>query len=267
MMSTSTIVCPTDFSETAENAIEYASAFARYLDARIVLVHVMHIPAVDVFSPSNMMKDMMDDLQKDTDRKLDSLCAELNSKHGLSFEYRSKFGFAAEVICELAEEQEARIVCMGTMGKSNVLDRFLGSISYETVKKSKIPVLVVPRACKFQEITRIAVGNDNKESLENDVEELFELFKSFNPQIEIINVDTSAGSDYKWELKWEEKNIKIIEIEAQFADKAISRYVDENQTRLLALKRHHRSFIENLFHKSTIKRVLGESHIPALVFN
>ncbi len=261
------IICPTDFSKTANNAVHYASHFAEYLNAKILVIHVMHVPAVDVYSPANVMNDMMEVQSEGANRKLKELCQELSSKYECIYEYKSAFGFAAEVICELAEKEESRMICMGTTGGSNMINRFLGSVSYETVKRSKVPVLVVPSECKFKPIDRIVVGNDNKESLEQELDELRSLCHFFTPKIDIVTIEKEDEPSYDPELKWEEGDMRIIEIESHLIGDAICRYVDENKIDLLALKRHQRNFIENLFHKSTIKQVLGDSHIPSLIFN
>lgn len=261
------IICPTDFSSTANNAIHYASHFAEFLNARIILLHIMHVPAVDVYSPANVMNDMMDAQRKASEKRLDNLCQELTSEYECSFEYQCDFGFAAELICDWAEREKAGMVCMGTTGSSNIINRFLGSVSYETVKRSKVPVLVVPAECSFKPVDSIVVANDNVESLENELDELKELSHFFKPRIDIVTVEREEEPSYEPEVKWEEDDMRIVEISSHLISEAICRYVDENDIRLLALKRHQRNFIENLFHKSTIKQVLGDSHIPTLVFN
>ena len=59
------------------------------------------------------------------------------------------------------------------------------------------------------------------------------------------NVDTIAGEDIAAEL---------------------NEYVWENDLQLIALKRHKRSFINNLFHKSVSKQLAITSKMPVLLF-
>ncbi|MFY0643969.1 MAG: universal stress protein [Bacteroidia bacterium] len=261
------LVCPTDFSVTANNAVHYASQLAEFLNTKIILVNVLHVPAVDVYSPANVMSEMMDAQRQGSKVQLEALIEELQDKYECSYEYRIEFGFAAEVICEIANENRARLISMGTNGSSMAINRFLGSVSYETVKRSEVPVLVVPADCEFKRWDKIVVANDQKESLKDEMAELGELSKYFESAMDIVTVEKDDDTPYEIEVKNIKGKTKVVEIESTKVAPSICRYVDENDIKLLALKRHQRSFLENLFHKSTIKQVLGKSNIPALVFN
>ncbi|SFU31683.1 universal stress protein [Alicyclobacillus macrosporangiidus] len=60
-----------------------------------------------------------------------------------SVTFRHMFGDPCRCICEVAEEETADVVVMGSNGKG-VLDRLLmGSVSRGVVDRSKVPVLVV----------------------------------------------------------------------------------------------------------------------------
>ena len=261
------IICPTDFSVAANNAVSYASKLAEVIKAKIVLLNVLHVPAVDVYSPANVMNDMMEAQRKGAEVHLNSLIEELSEGHQCDYEYRIEFGFASELICQLAKELNARLVCMGTNGSSMAINRFLGSVSYETVKRSEVPVLVVPANAAFKAWDKIVVTNDKKDSLLDEMIELGELGSYFDSSMDIITVEKDDDTPYEMEVKNIKGKTRIIEIESDNIARSICRYVDENDIKILALKRHQRGFLENLFHKSTIKQVLGDSNIPALVFN
>jgi nucleotide-binding universal stress UspA family protein len=47
----------------------------------------------------------------------------------------------------------------------------------------------------------------------------------------------------------------------------IAKFVSEHEVDLLAVKRHHRNFLERLLHKSVTKQVLEDVKVPMLVFN
>src|SRR5918993_2273442 len=38
------ILCPVDFSDTSQHALEHAFAFARWYEARVTVLHVMSVP-------------------------------------------------------------------------------------------------------------------------------------------------------------------------------------------------------------------------------
>ena len=261
------IVCPIDFSNTSDNALNYAAQFAVRVDSYVILAHVLHVPAVDVYSPANVLSSMMDTQRETTEKRLANLCEELQSEHKCKFNYRVEFGFAADVIAEIAEKEGAMMICMGTNGRSAVISRFLGSVSYETSKRSHCPVLVIPEKAEYRRIKKITVAYDHKDKIQEELSELHALFGHYAYDTDVITVSANGSGSYKCSIKNEEGGFRTLEIEDSSAASGICHYLKNSVTGLLVLKRHQRNFIENLLHKSTIKQVIGDSNTPMLILN
>jgi nucleotide-binding universal stress UspA family protein len=63
---------------------------------------------------------------------------------GVSCTHILKQGIAGDTILEYSDEKNADYIVVGSHGRSGVYDVFIGSLTKEITKKSKIPVLVVP---------------------------------------------------------------------------------------------------------------------------
>lgn len=262
-----TVVCPTDFSDNAFNALDFSAQLCKELNAKLLLVHVLHVPAVDVYSPANILTEMMDTQRKVSDSKLETLAETLVEKYDVPTAVRSEFGFAAELIVNVAEGVDASLICLGTRGTHSSIERFLGSVSYDVAKTSNRPVMVIPEEAEFSGMKKWVVANDKTEPIDHELEDIQTLFEAYDPQMDIITVHTEGKDEFKVEVEQDNGSLRIVNIYAGNVSEGICRYVDESAANCLGLKRHQRNFIHNLLHRSTIKDVLGKSHIPVLVSN
>ena len=260
------IICPTDFSGTAGNAALYAAELASELGLDLVLFHALHVPAVDVYSPANVLNQMMDVQRKAANTKLEAVKEELEG-YSCEISLRVDFGFAPELISEAAEELSASLICMGNNGESGALNRFLGGVSYETVKRSTVPVLLIPGEVRFQGWKKVVVANDRTEDMSTEMSDLFHLSEHFHPQMDVITVQEGSPTEVTYETVHKEGGICTVNVQAPEVVQGICTYLEKESASVLAVKRHHRNFLENLLHKSTIKALLGSTHIPVLVFN
>jgi nucleotide-binding universal stress UspA family protein len=59
-------------------------------------------------------------------------------------EHLMKQGVSGDIILEYAKNKNAQYIVMGSHGRSNMYDVFVGSLTKELTRKSQIPVLVIP---------------------------------------------------------------------------------------------------------------------------
>jgi nucleotide-binding universal stress UspA family protein len=137
------IVCPVDFSEASEYALDYASDFASRLGARIDLVHVYQLPTYAlpdgaVFTGADFENKLTGELQKQLDE-----ITERTRKRGLETESQLLRGVPHKEIVRFAQDQEADLVVMGTHGRAGIEHILLGSVAERVVRTSPIPVVTV----------------------------------------------------------------------------------------------------------------------------
>lgn len=139
------ILVPTDLSEGAEEALDYACELARKLDATIHLVNVIGIPALGVPELGvALTATVIDSMIADNQKAIDELAARKCAGSNLG-QVLLKTGDARDVINQTALEVGADLIVMGTHGRRGVSRALLGSIAEVVVRTAPCPVLTVRR--------------------------------------------------------------------------------------------------------------------------
>ncbi|MCG3117448.1 MAG: universal stress protein [Candidatus Manganitrophus sp. SA1] len=137
----SRILVPTDFSECSSDALDYAMALAKPLNAELILAHVIEpfpYTAVNAIAFINYEERLIPEVR--------SLLDELSKRplrEKLSVETHLSTGTASREIIRLAEREEADLIVMGTHGRTGIDHLFTGSVAEKVVRLSPCPVLTV----------------------------------------------------------------------------------------------------------------------------
>jgi nucleotide-binding universal stress UspA family protein len=136
------ILVPTDLSEGAEYALDYACDLARLLEAEVHLLNVISIPALGVPELGvALTASMIDQLVVDNQAAIDQL-AETRStaKRG---QVMVRTGDARDVINQTAKELGIDLIVMGTHGRRGISRALLGSVAETVVRTAPCAVLTV----------------------------------------------------------------------------------------------------------------------------
>jgi len=138
-----TILVATDFSEHADQALEYAAGLAAKLGASLHLVHATAIPgfgAHDIgLAYTQMAIDEMTKAARDT---LDAQAARYRDRVSIESS-RVELGDARDVIERVAEQIDADLIVMGTHGRRGLRRMLLGSVAESVVRSAPCPVLTI----------------------------------------------------------------------------------------------------------------------------
>jgi len=139
-----TILVPTDFSDSANAALERANEFAEAFDARIVLLHVVDLhyqlmPSGVLVVPTPIPGSVMRRTEERAREALDALAAKM-PRVGRRIVRR---GHAREVTLAVADAVEADLIVMGTHGRRGVKHLFIGSVAEYVVRHARVPVATV----------------------------------------------------------------------------------------------------------------------------
>ena len=158
------ILVPTDFSATADAALEYAYVLAERFGASIELLHVLDDPFVAdgmaaeayISEAPALRSAMLHDAQK-------RLRHRAAAREGFpTVETEVLFGHGARTIAEYAAERGTDLIVMGTHGRTGFAHLLLGSVAERLVRTSPCPVLTV----------RHPEAKAHREALVYDVEHL-----------------------------------------------------------------------------------------------
>lgn len=144
MIQLQKILVPTDFSDNARIALDYAAELARSRNAEVLLVHVMEPPIYPVsfgVGPTNLPL-MEQDIRRHVEEALERLRREA---FGDTIRCRCivREGQPFVEIVKAAREEGADMIVISTHGHSGIKHLLLGSTAERVVRKAPCPVLTV----------------------------------------------------------------------------------------------------------------------------
>lgn len=268
----------TDFSETSNLAFTYLLDFLNDRKLSIDLVHVFDIPITMSSSQfpravEGLITERGDALrQKLTswrDRIPDEQTGELHVIYGV---------YPSTEIVELATRIKTDLIVMGLRQKYSMVDRLIGTVTANTISKSKVPVLAIPQGAVFQPIRNIIfptiMGIDDQLS-QAEEEALFKLidFANFSggTKVNFIHIQTDTKDEQsRIDIIFNDVPFKGIEYTRSYAphvDEGVLKFLEDGKADLLAFYRPHRTFWERLYHSSLTRKLLFKSRTPLLIFH
>jgi len=138
------ILVPMDSSPLAEEVLPHIQPLAKSFNTEVILLQVMVEP-VDAFAvPVSQLSPPKSVQRKQTKIRtyLKNICARLE-KDGINATYLIRSGGVPETILDVARFMEADLIAMSTHGHSPTRLFLLGSVTYQVVRHSPLPVLVI----------------------------------------------------------------------------------------------------------------------------
>ncbi|VAW14186.1 putative universal stress protein UspA [hydrothermal vent metagenome] len=272
------IILPTDFSDNAYNAIDYAVHLFKDVETTFYLLHT-YTPAVYrveylMHSPSQI--GLGDTLQSKAIVELEELQQRLekefkNPKH--TYVSHSSFNLLVDEVLETIENEKADMVIMGTQGATRAKEIFLGSNTVHVIKKASCPVIAVPSHFKYEKPKEILFPTDYEVDYKREqLQELIEIAKTHISSIEVIHVST--GYDLtEIQLKYKKQLDHIFtEIAHLFHDMpnqevitAINAFQMKKRMNLLVMIKNKHTFLERLFIDPIIKKIGFHINVPFMV--
>jgi nucleotide-binding universal stress UspA family protein len=141
---TRSILCGVDDSSHARLALRRAARLAEALGLRLVVAHVVQppLPAPGIGLTARQLPAVpIDALLAAGEATLATL---LDDEGIGDVERRVLLGFAADRLADLADDEAAELVVVGSRGRGAVKAALLGSVSTALIGVARCPVLVVP---------------------------------------------------------------------------------------------------------------------------
>lgn len=144
------ILVPVDFSPSSEAALLSALELAEKLACPLVVLHVVHDlgQAPGYYAHMKGRKKQIRRMEDVASEMLEDFIADLRRKHkhatGLGkLQTMMAVGLPVTRVLEAAEKIHARMIVMGSMGRTGLSHVLLGSKAEQIVRLAPIPVLIV----------------------------------------------------------------------------------------------------------------------------
>ncbi|SKC83556.1 universal stress protein [Ohtaekwangia koreensis] len=274
MKNIKNILCPTDFSPAAQNAIAYAAKLAQIVQGDLTLLHVQ---SVFDFTPASLVSGKKI-LLTNAVEQLETQCTEVSRAFKISCypEVESSASKLSTVIHEKAKNFD--IIVMGTDGADDWYQFFGGSNTYNAIARSETPLLLIPSGYIFSEIKTMVYAFDYLKERHLPITHLLPIVKALNCKLTILQVIEEAYSqDVEDDLKelqyiignfyGEDLHFDYSTIRSNDVAQAINSYIVRNQPDSLVLCSVHRNIIQRLFHNSLIKKITAFCNYPLFVIH
>jgi nucleotide-binding universal stress UspA family protein len=170
-----TILCGTDFSPEATNALRIAAELAARMSLPLHLAHAVALTEDDLVDKATRAE-----IARGHRQRLEAQAEQL-SKPGMQIYYHVSEGAPDEVLLQLAGEVSATLIVVGALGKRKRSHWQLGSHADRVAQRSHVPVLVIrnPDAigawARDERPLRILLGADLTASTESAMSWINEL--------------------------------------------------------------------------------------------
>src|SRR6478736_5189172 len=178
------ILCPTDFSDTADNAIAYAAALAKKMGAELTLFNVqsiMSLPVMEIIKGKFLATEPIVE-------KLETQCYQVMDMFKITClaEVQPENGLLVDIIAKRSNDFD--LLIMGTNGADGYNDFFFGSHSYQVAIESLIPVLLIPSTCRYKEIATMVYAYDYEREQQLPMVQLSKWAELLEAKITVLKV-------------------------------------------------------------------------------
>lgn len=277
------ILVPTDFSQTANNAYLYALHLANHLDLK---VYVLNSYLAPVLSTTHGGKpELLDNLYEEIElskfdiykknvTELRKLATENNLDSSKSI-FLFEEGPLLSSIKKTITKEDIYAIVMGTTGSSGVAKAIIGTNTVDVIKNVKKPVLVIPKDAQFKAIEKVAFTTLFREKDKPALQEIVKISQKIRFEVYCINVlnnpdyitDVLMKSE-EWAKSYDQANLEFVFLESTGSvENTINVFLEENNVDILTVVKRNRGFFDRLINSSLSNQFAFHSQIPTWIFH
>tara|TARA_R110002050_G_scaffold196426_2_gene331372 strand:+ start:78784 stop:79608 length:825 start_codon:yes stop_codon:yes gene_type:complete len=269
------IIVPVDFSIQSENALRVAASLAKKHGSKIFALHMLELNEAYITSTEGFQPQQTVFLLKLAEKRFKEFIDKPFLKDVVVKPVIKHFKVFKEVN-QVAEDNDADIIIMGSHGTDGILEIFVGSNTEKVVRNSEVPVLVVKHGMPDFAPKSMVFACDLKEENINAYQRAKYIADQFDVQLHIVYINT-PGDNF---LSTEDIMIKIDKFSSvvgpQFLDvkiyndysveKGVINYAESENIDIIGISTHGRKGLSHFFMGSIGEDIANHSTIPVVTF-
>jgi len=288
-------VVPVDFSKRSYVALDYAIARARRRKAKLILLHVIkNAPlagaTVEVSDSAELIAKAQEIAREDARKSMRNL---VERKKLTPREYRAvliEHLDAASAIAAQARKSRARMIIMGSEGRTGFQRIFSGSVAEATLRATQRPLLIVKKnKIKKPSAKAILVPIDLSKVSERSVKHAKEIAKAEKESLVLLHVVTESARMVPFYMRkryqqslFKEEHVRIkqlarrlgiaphkyraIVVRARDAAQAIAKEAKKLRVSMIVMGSHGRTGLTHMLLGSVAEKILRYAACPVLIF-
>ncbi len=265
-----TIVAATDYSDIAENAVEYAAGIAKLKNERLILLNDIEV----AFHAENAQLSPGDfeALYQKNGTRLQQRASSLEEKYGIEVLPKTTNSIVESELNKLIAEYDIYMVVMGMASRSRYQEIW-GNTTTKIIKKLPVNVLAVPAKAKFEGLKKVLFAFD---ALHGVSEELLARVKNIaliaNAEVEVLLINKSrekTNEEDFYSLQTIDAHFEGIpyhyeNVNADSVVEGIRMEVIRSNADLLVMAPQKHGFWDSFVHRSKTRGMASGLDIPLL---
>jgi len=289
-------IVPIDFSKSSNVALDYAIARARRRKAKLILVHMISTNAlIAATSEDSGSAELIIKAQEAARENAENTMRKLVARKGLApNEHRVIFIESldpASAIAAQARKSQARMIIMGSEGRTGISRIFSGSVAEATLRATRRPLLVVKKSNFTKPAAKtIVVPIDFPKASLAALKSAREIAEAEKETLLLLNIVTASDQMVPFQLpqkyrqsiiktenqrliklaqrvKIPQRRYRALVIRARDSARAIAEQVKKQRASMIVMGSHGRSGLKHLVIGSVAERTLRYAACPVLVYH
>jgi nucleotide-binding universal stress UspA family protein len=269
-----TILIPTNFTDIARHATDYALQLYGKNKIKVVLLNAFEQPRTGRTIPLSLL----DIMRKNSEKGLfeDKLRIEEDFNHlDIEVEVRAAQGDLSDAIRSVLSQHPIDIIVMGSKGNQELVDMFVESAAARVIKVIDHPMLIVPPIARINSLKHIIFTTDCKPLSDNKIlDEMKYLCRENDCDVKVLNI--SKGDIVKSPEMEKQIDSYLGSIKHDFNYRknndiptAIYKFIHETDADIVTLvkRKGAGSLVDRFFHVSVSKRIVKHVRQTLLLFS
>jgi nucleotide-binding universal stress UspA family protein len=276
------VLLPTDFSDNAWNAVEYALKLYQRERCMFFLMNAYTPPLTSPtgsLGSSTITKVLLDAAKKSSDDGLANVLKKIRAGHKSKlhqFKTISKYDFFLSAVKEIIQEEGIDLIVMGTKGASGLKQAIIGSNTASVIGKVTCPVLAIPEKAVFKKPSEIVFATDYQHYYTmKEMLVLFHVAKKYHSAIRVLHaldVEDSLSNTQEAVKKHVEGMVmpfpnSFHTLTGLSLATAIRAFIQSREVDMLCMVGKHHTFFDRILGKPREEEISFHVTIPYLVLH
>jgi len=269
------ILVPTDFSESAENALKVAAQIAKKNNGEIILLHLLEIPGQggDAINTAHEIPELMLFKNIALNRLHDLMDHECLD--GIQVSEVIQFEMAFSGIIDISKKNDVDLIVMGSHGANGFKEMFIGSNAEKVVRNSEIPVLIIKQEYENFEINNLVFASDFSAESEKIFNTILDFGNKFNSKIHLVTINTPSHFKPTVQTleimenfisKFDAKNTQLHVFNDMNVEKGILNFAKHINADAISIGTHGRKGLAHFFNGSVSEDLVNHAKLPMVTF-
>jgi len=272
------ILLPTDFSDVAGYALDFAHKIATKIQAKIHVLKVISAPIdIDFDKEGNIIENKELDLSSLYNRLEDNqmLIEHWTKNIQIDVENHVKIGNLYDDILGFSKRLAVDLIIMGTSGTSGTKEFMVGSNTENIVRNANVPVLSIKTNLTNLNFQNILLVSDFAHPDKEHLSILKTIQETFNAKLHLLRIDKNLTKSK--EKKYKERMQNFVQINALenvayhfYEDKGVEQgvlnFAEEFNMDMIVVGTHGRKGFAHLFFGSIAEDMVNHIQKPILTF-